>query len=137
MKSNFYMLLQVLVGGRVPDGLDKGFFYSPTLLGNATTDMRIFQEETFAPVMPLFPCAFLLFLFLNVARSGLKSALGLFLNVAFSASFACMLQGSCRYFGALLRRCLCKRSAVQWSPCGCPSGGAFTGARAYNVSAVT
>ena len=100
------LLSQVLVGGKVPDGLDKGFFYSPTLLGNATTDMRIFQEETFAPVMPLFPCAFQLFLFLNVAQSGLKSALGLFLNVAFSPLFACMLQGSCHYLGALLRRCL-------------------------------
>jgi Aldehyde dehydrogenase family len=48
---------KVLTGGKKPEGLDKGFFYSPTLLGNARIDVRIFREETFAPVMPLFTCA--------------------------------------------------------------------------------
>ena len=57
---------KVLCGGQVPDGLDKGFFYGPTLLGNATPDMRVFKEETFAPVIPLFKCAFSLGVF--VAR---------------------------------------------------------------------
>lgn len=45
---------QVLCGGSKPKDLDAGYFYSPTLLGNAKPDMRIFSEETFAPVMPMF-----------------------------------------------------------------------------------
>jgi succinate-semialdehyde dehydrogenase / glutarate-semialdehyde dehydrogenase len=48
---------RVLCGGSAPQGLDKGFFFSPTLLGDATPAMRVFQEETFAPVLPLFKCA--------------------------------------------------------------------------------
>jgi succinate-semialdehyde dehydrogenase / glutarate-semialdehyde dehydrogenase len=45
-------------GGSPPgdEGLKNGFFFSPTLLRNATPDMRIFKEETFAPVIPLFRC---------------------------------------------------------------------------------
>ena len=39
-------------GGRVP-ALGPNF-YAPTLLGDATTDMHIFREETFGPVAPLF-----------------------------------------------------------------------------------
>ena len=39
-------------GGRVP-ALGPNF-YAPTLLGDATTDMDIFREETFGPVAPLF-----------------------------------------------------------------------------------
>lgn len=48
---------QVLCGGSRPANLDKGFFMSPTLLGNAMRNMRVYQEETFAPVIPLFKCA--------------------------------------------------------------------------------
>ena len=48
---------EVLCGGRPPSHLPDGHFFSPTLLGNATPAMRIFKEETFAPVIPLFPCA--------------------------------------------------------------------------------
>lgn len=50
-------LLQVITGGTKPQDMDAGYFYSPTLLGNAKPDMRIFKEETFAPVMPMFTCA--------------------------------------------------------------------------------
>jgi succinate-semialdehyde dehydrogenase/glutarate-semialdehyde dehydrogenase len=32
------------------DGLDKGFFYAPTVLSNVTPDMLIYREETFGPV---------------------------------------------------------------------------------------
>ena len=46
----------VLCGGSRPEGLDGGFFFSPTLLGDATPQMRVYQEETFAPVIPLFKC---------------------------------------------------------------------------------
>lgn len=39
-------------GGRVPElGAN---FYAATVLGGATTEMRIFREETFGPVAPLF-----------------------------------------------------------------------------------
>jgi succinate-semialdehyde dehydrogenase / glutarate-semialdehyde dehydrogenase len=41
-------------GMRLTDnGLDRGFFYAPTLLNNVTPDMRIYREETFGPVAPL------------------------------------------------------------------------------------
>ncbi len=39
-------------GGRrlVEGGLDRGFFYAPTLLSNISPDMLIYREETFGPV---------------------------------------------------------------------------------------
>ncbi len=39
--------LRGLLGGQ-------GFFFSPTVLANATIDMAIFREETFGPAIPLF-----------------------------------------------------------------------------------
>lgn len=30
-------------------------YYAPTVLGVATSDMQLFNEETFGPVVPLFP----------------------------------------------------------------------------------
>lgn len=41
----------------LPDDLKHGFFFQPTVLKDATREMRIFQEETFAPVLPMFRCA--------------------------------------------------------------------------------
>lgn len=35
------------------EGLHKGFFYSPTLLSQVSTDMLIYREETFGPVAPV------------------------------------------------------------------------------------
>ncbi|MET9803213.1 NADP-dependent succinic semialdehyde dehydrogenase [Streptomyces sp. NPDC006368] len=43
----------VLCGGRRPEGLDRGWFYAPTVLADITPDMRIHQEETFGPVAAL------------------------------------------------------------------------------------
>lgn len=43
---------KVLVGGKKPDGLE-GAYYEPTLLTNITTDMRVWQEEVFGPVLPI------------------------------------------------------------------------------------
>jgi len=43
---------QILCGGHrmKEDGLDKGFFYAPTILKGVTSDMLIYREETFGPV---------------------------------------------------------------------------------------
>lgn len=35
------------------NGLDRGFFYPPTLLNNVTPEMLIYREETFGPVAPI------------------------------------------------------------------------------------
>jgi len=41
-------------GARLTDnGLDRGFFFAPTLLNNVSPQMRIYREETFGPVAPL------------------------------------------------------------------------------------
>ena len=45
---------QLVTGGKRPVGLDKGFFYEPTLLVGRN-DMRISQEEIFGPVMTVIP----------------------------------------------------------------------------------
>lgn len=47
---------EVLVGGkRLVDGdYAKGHFFEPTLLVNATHDMKISHEETFGPIAPIF-----------------------------------------------------------------------------------
>ena len=46
---------EVLIGGgRLDDGeYEKGFFYQPTVLDKVTTEMDIFYNETFGPVIPL------------------------------------------------------------------------------------
>eukprot|EP00891_Asterochloris_glomerata_P009047 jgi/Astpho2/9047/Aster-02706 len=43
-------------GGRpsLPSPLDKGNFFSPTVLDQCTIDMTIYKEETFGPAIPLF-----------------------------------------------------------------------------------
>lgn len=48
---------KVLCGGKRPEGeqFRKGFWYEPTVLVNVTKDMVVSCEETFGPVMPLFP----------------------------------------------------------------------------------
>lgn len=47
---------KVLTGGRrLRDGVaSDGNYYAPTVLGDATRDMQLFNEETFGPVVPLF-----------------------------------------------------------------------------------
>jgi betaine-aldehyde dehydrogenase len=44
---------QVLVGGRRPPHLERGFFYEPTVLVNVNHSMRIMREETFGPTIPI------------------------------------------------------------------------------------
>jgi acyl-CoA reductase-like NAD-dependent aldehyde dehydrogenase len=45
----------VAAGGRRPEGLPSGWYYEPTLITNATNDMRIAQEEVFGPVTVAIP----------------------------------------------------------------------------------
>jgi len=46
---------QVLVGGKQPPQLERGFFYEPTVLVNVNHAMAIMREETFGPAIPLMP----------------------------------------------------------------------------------
>jgi len=43
---------KVLIGGKKPEGLE-GAYYEPTMLTNIATDMRVWQEEVFGPVLPI------------------------------------------------------------------------------------
>lgn len=45
----------VPVGGHrlTEDGLDRGYFYAPTVLTDVTPDMTVYREETFGPVAPV------------------------------------------------------------------------------------
>lgn len=49
---------QLVIGGAKPDALPEalagGNFYQPTVVANATFDMKCFREETFGPLIPLF-----------------------------------------------------------------------------------
>jgi succinate-semialdehyde dehydrogenase/glutarate-semialdehyde dehydrogenase len=43
-------------GRRLTDaGLDRGYFFAPTLLAGVTPSMQIYREETFGPVAPVIP----------------------------------------------------------------------------------
>jgi len=46
---------ELIAGGRrlTENGLDRGFFYAPTILSGVTPDMAIYREETFGPVAPI------------------------------------------------------------------------------------
>lgn len=48
---------ELLCGGErlTADGLDKGWFYAPTVLNNVTPEMLIYREETFGPVAAIVP----------------------------------------------------------------------------------
>lgn len=41
----------LLRDGRNPEGLEKGYFVGPTIFDNVTTDMKIWKDEIFAPVL--------------------------------------------------------------------------------------
>lgn len=47
----------LICGGRrlLDAGLDRGYFYAPTVLNKVTPDMAIYREETFGPVAPIIP----------------------------------------------------------------------------------
>lgn len=45
----------IAAGGRRPADQPVGWYYEPTLITNATNDMRVAQEEVFGPVVVLIP----------------------------------------------------------------------------------
>ncbi len=44
---------KVLLGGRRPQGFNKGFFYEPTIFDNVEDDFTIMKEEPFGPLVPI------------------------------------------------------------------------------------
>jgi aldehyde dehydrogenase (NAD+) len=46
---------ECVLGGSRPEGLDKGYFYSPTIFSGVENKMRIAQEEIFGPVVSMIP----------------------------------------------------------------------------------
>jgi phenylacetaldehyde dehydrogenase len=46
---------RVLTGGGRPAGLERGFFFEPTVFVDATSSMRIVREEIFGPVLTALP----------------------------------------------------------------------------------
>jgi aldehyde dehydrogenase (NAD+) len=50
---------RVVTGGRplAPAGLERGFFYAPTVLDDVKPSMRVAQEEIFGPVVATIRCA--------------------------------------------------------------------------------
>jgi len=46
---------RVLTGGKRPKGLERGFFFEPTVFVDATANMRIVREEIFGPVLTALP----------------------------------------------------------------------------------
>lgn len=46
---------EILVGGRRPPELERGYFFQPTLLANVGPQHRLYQEEIFGPVLPVIP----------------------------------------------------------------------------------
>ena len=43
----------VVCGGRIPPGLDTGWFYEPTILTNCTAEMDLLHHECFGPVVAI------------------------------------------------------------------------------------
>lgn len=42
-------------GGQAPDQIDKGYFFSPTVISDVNQDMRVFREEVFGPILACMP----------------------------------------------------------------------------------
>jgi acyl-CoA reductase-like NAD-dependent aldehyde dehydrogenase len=45
----------LVVDGRSPEGVDKGFYVGPTLLANCNNQMEVVREEIFGPVIVVVP----------------------------------------------------------------------------------
>jgi len=42
---------ELVIGGKRPEGQERGFFFEPTILAGATGSMRVVREEIFGPVL--------------------------------------------------------------------------------------
>src|SRR5580700_10545903 len=47
---------RLLTGGRRVEGMERGFFFAPTVFGGVDPEMRIAREEVFGPVVSLLEC---------------------------------------------------------------------------------
>jgi aminomuconate-semialdehyde/2-hydroxymuconate-6-semialdehyde dehydrogenase len=45
----------ILVGGKRPEGLDKGYYLEPTIIVGLTNECRVVREEIFGPVVTVLP----------------------------------------------------------------------------------
>lgn len=45
---------ELVFGGRRPSSFGNGYFFEPTIIKNATTDMAVAREETFGPLAAIF-----------------------------------------------------------------------------------
>lgn len=43
----------LLSGGKVPEGINRGFFFEPTVLGDVPDNARVMHEEPFGPIAPI------------------------------------------------------------------------------------
>lgn len=48
---------RILAGGNPPKGMDKGYFFEPTIASDVTEDMAIMNEEPFCPILPILSYA--------------------------------------------------------------------------------
>jgi betaine-aldehyde dehydrogenase len=46
---------RIVTGGGVPDGMDKGYYYSPTVVVDVDQKSEIVQQEVFGPVLVVLP----------------------------------------------------------------------------------
>jgi len=46
---------RLILGGKIPSEFERGYFWQPTILVEVNHQMRVMQEETFGPVIPLMP----------------------------------------------------------------------------------
>ena len=46
-------LPKILTGGQVPPGINRGFYFEPTVLVNVDHSMPLMREETFGPIAPI------------------------------------------------------------------------------------
>ncbi len=46
---------KVLTGGKVPDNMDRGYFYAPTVITDVDQRSEIVQQEVFGPVLVVLP----------------------------------------------------------------------------------
>ena len=49
--------VRLVTGGSAPEGLSRGYYVSPTVLGDVRAHHRVAQEEVFGPVLSVMPYA--------------------------------------------------------------------------------